>query len=601
MTMGRRASRPRARASWMAVRVGLLALIVAGAARAQVPVTMNFQGLLLDAAGQPKNGTATFVFELYSAATGGSPLWAETLASVSVTDGVYDVILGATTALTPDVFSSATRYLQIAIDGEVLSPRRQLLVVPYAIRAEVANTANTAENASAADTASTASALAANGANCPAGQVSQGVDASGAVEGCIAPLQNVGGDTSPILGGNLDADGKLVSNLGGIDARTGLWTLNDTAQEDVAPTARAALRIRTTNEGGAAEFATGYGTNMGEFMVKYIGFDVDSSPTVEKLFGYINKAGHQYFRSSFTLSGVMNGPGGDGSYCEATLPSGSLNGCRIRPAEYGASGIPSGNSMLSVWSDVAGPGVLSRSNTVNPPSMPFMGMQSDGTPTFEVQATGEVGIWDGDSDFGTLDMANLSAARTYTFPDKDGDVLLKNGSWGTSHSIPMTGDANGNDVIDSGIRVDNTSPGTNYVALPSSTENASELRFYEDASHTGANYISLRAANDTRDISGNASYDITKFTRASAASASRGPVIGAIAISSSLDTAQKLCELQYDTAGTGVDANCLPGSAKEYDGTTAAPSWIGADYPNDNCTHTVTAGRYFEVVCTVED
>jgi hypothetical protein len=78
-------------------------------------------------------------------------------------------------------------------------------------------------------------------------------------------------------------------------------------------------------------------------------------------------------------------------------------------------------------------------------------------------------------------------------------------------------------------------------------------------------------------------------------------VIGAVAVASSLDTAQKLCEQQYDSDATGVEANCLPGSAKVFDAATAAPAWIGTDYPNDNCTHSISAGRYFEVVCTVED
>ena len=143
MTTGRRTSRARPRAGWMAVLIGVVALVGSGAARAQVPGKMNFQGLLLDAAGQPKNGSVTLVFSLYATASGGSALWTETHTSVPVTDGIYDVELGATTPLTPAVFSTATRYLQIAVDGEVLTPRRQLLVVPYAIRAR-RDTATTA-------------------------------------------------------------------------------------------------------------------------------------------------------------------------------------------------------------------------------------------------------------------------------------------------------------------------------------------------------------------------------------------------------------------------------------------------------------------------
>jgi hypothetical protein len=140
----------------MAVGVALAALVGMGDARAQVPNTMNFQGLLLDAAGEPKNGTVLLIFTLHSTETGGGALWSEIHSNVPVTDGIYDVNLGGTNPLTAAVFSSATRYLQISVDGEVLLPRRQLLVVPYAIRAEAADTANTATNAATADTATNA-------------------------------------------------------------------------------------------------------------------------------------------------------------------------------------------------------------------------------------------------------------------------------------------------------------------------------------------------------------------------------------------------------------------------------------------------------------
>jgi hypothetical protein len=123
----------------------------------------------------------------------------------------------------------------MTIDGEVLVPRHQLLVVPYAIRAETANTAASAQSANtaasattaasaatatAADSATIASALAANGTNCPAGQVARGVDASGAAEDCIAALQSVGADAAPTLGGDLDAASHGITNSGNIIGAT---------------------------------------------------------------------------------------------------------------------------------------------------------------------------------------------------------------------------------------------------------------------------------------------------------------------------------------------------------------------------------------------
>jgi hypothetical protein len=142
-------TRRRPGTAWLAAGVGLAALLWSGPATAQqvVPGRMNFQGLLLDSAGEPKNGTVDLVFQLFSAATGGTSLWTETLSNVPVTDGIYDVVLGATASLTSVVASNPTLYLQITVGTEILAPRRQLLVVPYAIRSESAGTADSATNA----------------------------------------------------------------------------------------------------------------------------------------------------------------------------------------------------------------------------------------------------------------------------------------------------------------------------------------------------------------------------------------------------------------------------------------------------------------------
>lgn len=119
--------------------LAVLCCALALPARAQVPGRVNFQGLLLDNAGQPVTGTVSLQLELFSAASGGSALWTETHSSVSVTDGVYDVVLGSQTPLTPALFSVSPRYLQVTIDGQVLSPRREFLAVPFALHAESAS------------------------------------------------------------------------------------------------------------------------------------------------------------------------------------------------------------------------------------------------------------------------------------------------------------------------------------------------------------------------------------------------------------------------------------------------------------------------------
>jgi hypothetical protein len=115
-----------------------LALLLGTPLQAIVPGQMDFQGLLLDAGGSPVNGAVDLTFTLYDAPSAGNPLWTESHPSVQVVDGVYDVPLGATSPLTPGLLSAGSVYLEIEVSGETLSPRRQLLAVPYALHAETA-------------------------------------------------------------------------------------------------------------------------------------------------------------------------------------------------------------------------------------------------------------------------------------------------------------------------------------------------------------------------------------------------------------------------------------------------------------------------------
>jgi hypothetical protein len=129
-------------------RVLLLLVALAAAlpvlpARAQVPGRVNFQGLLLDSGGAPLDATVDLDFSLYETPAGGTAVWSESKPDVAVTDGIYDVELGSTTPLTPALLAAGTLYLEVAVGGEVLSPRRQLLAVPYALRSESAQSAET--------------------------------------------------------------------------------------------------------------------------------------------------------------------------------------------------------------------------------------------------------------------------------------------------------------------------------------------------------------------------------------------------------------------------------------------------------------------------
>jgi Leucine-rich repeat (LRR) protein len=100
-----------------------------------MPTTLNYQGYLTDNAGTAITATPTITFRLYDADTGGTPYW-ETNIPVNVTNGVYSVVLGESTAINPTMFSKQL-YLGVHIQGEAseMTPRQKLAAVPYAMRA----------------------------------------------------------------------------------------------------------------------------------------------------------------------------------------------------------------------------------------------------------------------------------------------------------------------------------------------------------------------------------------------------------------------------------------------------------------------------------
>jgi len=83
-------------------------------------------------------------FILYTVSTDGTQQWSETQ-TVTVTDGIYNVQLGADTAFPADLFANnQVLYLEVEvkrptdIDWETLAPRQQLTSTAYAMKAEKA-------------------------------------------------------------------------------------------------------------------------------------------------------------------------------------------------------------------------------------------------------------------------------------------------------------------------------------------------------------------------------------------------------------------------------------------------------------------------------
>ena len=116
----------------------------------EVPRLINYQGVLKDSANVPQNGNFSFTFSIHTASVGGTQLWTETQNPVNVSRGLFSVLLGSVNPIPYSVFNGQDRWLEVSVGGTTLSPRRRIVSVAYAYRA---NWADSAYRAIYADTA----------------------------------------------------------------------------------------------------------------------------------------------------------------------------------------------------------------------------------------------------------------------------------------------------------------------------------------------------------------------------------------------------------------------------------------------------------------
>ena len=108
-----------------------------------VPRVIKFNGMLKDSSGLPLNGTIPVVFTLYTQAADVEPVWKETQ-NVSFENGRYSVFLGAATpqGIPTPLFQSGEPHwlgIRIALDDEPEQPRIFMASVPYALKAQDAD------------------------------------------------------------------------------------------------------------------------------------------------------------------------------------------------------------------------------------------------------------------------------------------------------------------------------------------------------------------------------------------------------------------------------------------------------------------------------
>jgi len=125
----------------MLVTVAILGLLIAAGSAvasptkegevnvaAEVSESMYYQGLLTDGSGNPLTGTYDLTFEFYDDPLAGTKVWETTEHGVPVQGGLFDAQLHV-----PGVFEGQGVWLAIRVDGELLTPRQEVLPVPYAL------------------------------------------------------------------------------------------------------------------------------------------------------------------------------------------------------------------------------------------------------------------------------------------------------------------------------------------------------------------------------------------------------------------------------------------------------------------------------------
>ncbi len=111
--------------------------IFTASANAAVPTTMTYQGKLTDSAGAPLNSSVDITFKVYDESN--SMLWTETLSSVIVTNGIFTVTLGETSAINSSVFTGTDHFLGLAVNADSeMTPRQKLTSVAFSVQAKTA-------------------------------------------------------------------------------------------------------------------------------------------------------------------------------------------------------------------------------------------------------------------------------------------------------------------------------------------------------------------------------------------------------------------------------------------------------------------------------
>ena len=108
--------------------VGASSDMTASGPTAIIADAVTYQGYLTDENGEPLTGNYTMRFQIYNAAMNGTLLWDSNNEVVSVTNGLFTTEFGIDT----DIFNGEALWLSQTINGELLTPRQEILPAPLA-------------------------------------------------------------------------------------------------------------------------------------------------------------------------------------------------------------------------------------------------------------------------------------------------------------------------------------------------------------------------------------------------------------------------------------------------------------------------------------
>ncbi len=180
------------RSNLIFVVLGAVLLAAPGVSLAQsVPDGVAFAGRVADADG-PVDGAVSLTFRIFDQPSNGTLAWEETYDDTVAEQGLVYVTLGVTAGneLDGTVFDGGAKFLEIEVDGDLMSPRLPILSVPYATRAGTAATADSVAGLGPGDLVTSVTAGAGLSGGGTGGDVSLAVDPS-------ATQSRVSGDCAP--------------------------------------------------------------------------------------------------------------------------------------------------------------------------------------------------------------------------------------------------------------------------------------------------------------------------------------------------------------------------------------------------------------------